>query len=30
MTETTVAPHLVGDVWPIAHPGEDPVYGHVR
>ncbi|MEC9217902.1 MAG: hypothetical protein VX647_11885, partial [Pseudomonadota bacterium] len=31
MTETTIAPHLVGDVWPIAHPGEDPVlYGHVR
>ena len=31
MTETTVAPHLVGDVWPIVHPGEDPaLHGHVR
>ena len=25
-----VADQLVGDVWPSAHPGEDPVlYGHV-
>lgn len=31
MTETkAVAPELVGDAWPVTHPGEDPVlYGHV-
>ena len=31
MTEKIVDPSLVGDVWPAAHPGEDPVlYGHVN
>ena len=30
MSEHVVASELVGDVWPIAQPGEDPVlYGHV-
>ena len=31
MSETKVDSELVGDVWPAAHPGEDPVlYGHVE
>lgn len=31
MPETKVDSELVGDVWPAAHPGEDPVlYGHVE
>ena len=30
MPETIVDPELVAAVWPVAHPGEDPVlYGHV-
>ena len=30
MSEDVVARELVGDVWPVTHPGEDPVlYGHV-
>ena len=31
MSDAVVAPELVGDVWPAAQPGEDPVlYGHVE
>lgn len=31
MNPNPVASHLVGEVWPAAHPGEDPVlYGHVE
>ncbi len=31
MPDTPVASHLVGAVWPAAHPGEDPLlYGHVE
>ena len=31
MSNDVVARELVGDVWPIAQPGEDPVlYGHVE
>ena len=30
MTDATVAPELVGDLWPASAPAEDPVtYGHV-
>ena len=30
MSEDVVARELMGDVWPVTHPGEDPVlYGHV-
>jgi hypothetical protein len=30
VSEDVVARELVGDVWPVTHPGEDPVlYGHV-
>ena len=25
MSEDVVARELVGDVWPVTHPGEDPV-----
>ena len=31
MSDDVVAKELVGDVWPAAQPGEDPVlYGHVE
>ncbi len=31
MSSSPVDPVLVGDVWPAAHPGEDPLlYGHVE
>lgn len=31
MSENRVNPALVGDVWPSAHPGDDPMlYGHVE
>ena len=30
MSDDTVSPELVGDAWPAAEPGNDPVlYGHV-